>query len=166
MPLFVPTFDSNKSFPDAISLADYTKKKEICLQTFSWKIIVSEHQQLLRLLIHVNEYTFLSGLSSDIFQVSFMPLYTSHSQGSTVPGTFQTKRSSRVLKLPQQIFSALGANVCYILLYHSKCVELGGQQEKDSILSGGYCPQLQKGEVTGEALILDARYKMIKRTLF
>lgn len=69
---------------------------------------MSEHQQLLLLLIHVNEYTFFSGLSLDIFQVSFMPLCMSHSQGNTVLGTFQTKSSSRFLKLPQQMFSALG----------------------------------------------------------
>jgi len=69
-------------------------------------------------------------------------------------------------KISSTNVECIGANLCYISLYHLKSVQLRGLQEKDSIFSGGYCPQLQKGEVTEEAVILDATYKIIKRTVF
>lgn len=59
----------------------------------------------------------------------------------------------------------IGENVCYIPLHNLKCAELRGH-EKDSVLSGEYCPQQQKGEITGEVLLLDAIYKIIEELSF
>lgn len=59
----------------------------------------------------------------------------------------------------------IGENVCYIPLHNLKCAELRGH-EKDSILSGEYCPQWQKGEITGKVLLLDAIYKTIEELSF